>query len=66
MHMMDVAQQLSVTSDPVISGLIWAQLTPNIAKKTDDGGNPLLKRQWLQEAGDVSESDSTDDTDDEE
>ena len=63
--MTDVAQQLFVTSDPVISGLIWAQMTPNIAKKADHGGNPLLKGQRLQGAGDVSESDSTDGTDEE-
>ena len=43
MHTMtDVVQQLFVTSDPVIGGLIWAQVTPSIANKADHGGNPLL------------------------
>ena len=65
-NMTDVAQQLLVTSDPVISGLIWAQLTPGTTQRTDHGGNPLLKGQPLQEVGDVSEeSDSAGDDEEE-
>ena len=53
--MTDVTQQLFVTSDPVISGLIWDQLTPNSTANTHHEGNPLLMEVQLPEPGDSSD-----------